>query len=159
MLEEDWSFSNFWFTSPSEHIVEAHSKLLALLGIVVLFSPPLLSISRRNAPRPPDSTQSQPTMSSTEGPLFSSELISPEVLKALPEGYSCRPLERKDYHNGFLDVLRVLTTVGDITEEVRNLLFSLEYAHESPRVPGPSQTCVKRITNMLSSNGTNVTTG
>jgi hypothetical protein len=59
-----------------------------------------------------------PTMSSTEGPLFSSELISPEVLKALPEGYSCRPLERKDYHNGFLDVLRVLTTVGDITEEV-----------------------------------------
>jgi len=60
-------------------------------------------------------------MSSSEGPLFSSELISPEVLKALPEGYSCRPLERKDYHNGFLDVLRVLTTVGDITEEVRNL--------------------------------------
>lgn len=188
-LEEDWSFYNFWFTSPSEHIVEAHSKLLALLGIVVLFSPPLLSISRRNAPRPPvsrsstssgnrsiasqaclfsytlssshlpDSTQSQPTMSSTEGPLFSSELISPEVLKALPEGYSCRPLERKDYHNGFLDVLRVLTTVGDITEEVRNPLFSLEYAHESPRVPGPSQTCVKRITNILSSNGTNVTTG
>jgi hypothetical protein len=62
--------------------------------------------------------QFKPTMSSTEGPLFSSELISPEVLKALPEGYSCRPLERKDYHNGFLDVLRVLTTVGDITEEV-----------------------------------------
>ncbi|CAN9159190.1 unnamed protein product [Alternaria alternata] len=59
-------------------------------------------------------------MSSTEGPLFSSELISPEVLKALPEGYSCRPLERKDYHNGFLDVLRVLTTVGDITEEQWN---------------------------------------
>jgi GNAT superfamily N-acetyltransferase len=59
-------------------------------------------------------------MSSTEGPLFSSDLISPEVLKALPEGYSCRPLERKDYHNGFLDVLRVLTTVGDITEEQWN---------------------------------------
>jgi hypothetical protein len=55
---------------------------------------------------------------SSEGPLFGSELISPEVLKALPEGYSCRPLERKDYHNGFLDVLRVLTTVGDITEDV-----------------------------------------
>lgn len=53
-----------------------------------------------------------------EGPLFSTDLISPEVLKALPEGYNCRPLERKDYANGFLDVLRVLTTVGDITEEV-----------------------------------------
>lgn len=55
----------------------------------------------------------------TAGPLFSTDLISPEVLAALPEGYSCRPLEKKDYHNGFLDVLRVLTTVGDITEEVR----------------------------------------
>lgn len=53
-----------------------------------------------------------------EGPLFSTDFISPEVLRQLPEGYNCRPLERKDYHNGFLDVLRVLTTVGDITEEV-----------------------------------------
>lgn len=59
-----------------------------------------------------------------EGPLFSTDLISPEVLKALPEGYNCRPLERKDYANGFLDVLRVLTTVGDITEEV-----SIMYSH------------------------------
>lgn len=61
-------------------------------------------------------------MSSTDssGPLFSSDLISPEVLKALPEGYSCRPLEKKDYANGFLDVLRVLTTVGDISEEQWN---------------------------------------
>ncbi|KAF1851848.1 glucosamine 6-phosphate N-acetyltransferas-like protein [Cucurbitaria berberidis CBS 394.84] len=56
----------------------------------------------------------------SSGPLFSSELISPAVLKALPEGYSCRPLEKKDYHNGFLDVLRVLTTVGDITEDQWN---------------------------------------
>ncbi|KAH9875001.1 hypothetical protein J1614_004489 [Plenodomus biglobosus] len=58
--------------------------------------------------------------SDSSGPLFSSELISPEVLKALPEGYGCRPLEKKDYANGFLDVLRVLTTVGDITEEQWN---------------------------------------
>jgi hypothetical protein len=58
-------------------------------------------------------------MSSTEStPLFSSELISPEVLKQLPEGYGCRPIQRNDYHKGFLDVLRVLTTVGDVTEEV-----------------------------------------
>ncbi|RMZ74337.1 glucosamine 6-phosphate N-acetyltransferase [Pyrenophora seminiperda CCB06] len=60
------------------------------------------------------------TMAATDGPLFSTDLISPEVLKALPEGYGCRPLERKDYANGFLDVLRVLTTVGDITEEQWN---------------------------------------
>jgi hypothetical protein len=59
-------------------------------------------------------------------PLFSSELISPEVLKQLPEGYSCRPIQQKDYHNGFLDVLRVLTTVGDVTEEVILLLCTLK---------------------------------
>jgi len=51
-------------------------------------------------------------------PLFSPTLISQEVLAALPQGYSCRPLQRNDYHNGFLDVLRVLTTVGDISEQV-----------------------------------------
>jgi GNAT superfamily N-acetyltransferase len=53
-------------------------------------------------------------------PLFSSDLISPEVLAQLPEGYSCRPIQQSDYKNGFLDVLRVLTTVGDVTEEVSN---------------------------------------
>ena len=53
-------------------------------------------------------------------PLFSPHLISPTVLSALPEGYTCRPLRRSDYHSGFLDVLRVLTTVGDISEEAWN---------------------------------------
>jgi hypothetical protein len=78
------------------------------------------------------------TMSS-DGPLFSSDLISPEVLKALPEGYSCRPLERKDYHNGFLDVLRVLTTVGDITEDVRLFPHPLFLSHplSLPSCPYP----------------------
>lgn len=55
-------------------------------------------------------------MSSTE-PLFSPELISPAVQEVLPEGYTCRPLQSADYQKGFLDVLRVLTTVGDINEE------------------------------------------
>lgn len=63
----------------------------------------------------------QTPSSDAAAPLFSPELISPEVLKALPEGYTCRPIQRQDYHNGFLDVLRVLTTVGDVTEEVRLL--------------------------------------
>lgn len=53
-------------------------------------------------------------------PLFSPHLISPTVLAALPEGYTCRPLRKSDYHSGFLDVLRVLTTVGDISEEAWN---------------------------------------
>lgn len=56
------------------------------------------------APRPTD-------------PLFSSHLISPAVVEALPENYSIRPLERTDFDAGFLDVLRVLTTVGDISKE------------------------------------------
>ena len=49
--------------------------------------------------------------------LFSADLISPEVKEALPEGYTIRPLERSDYALGFLDVLRVLTTVGDISQK------------------------------------------
>ncbi|KAJ8116323.1 hypothetical protein OPT61_g2221 [Boeremia exigua] len=62
----------------------------------------------------------QTPVTDATAPLFSTELISPEVLKALPEGYTCRPIQRQDYHNGFLDVLRVLTTVGDISEEAWN---------------------------------------
>jgi glucosamine-phosphate N-acetyltransferase len=55
------------------------------------------------------------TVSANE--LFSPSLISPQVTSALPEGYSLRPLQRTDYHSGFLDVLRVLTHVGDVTQE------------------------------------------
>ncbi|EMC94695.1 hypothetical protein BAUCODRAFT_35923 [Baudoinia panamericana UAMH 10762] len=49
--------------------------------------------------------------------LFSSSLISPAVVQALPEGYTIRPLQRGDYDLGFLDVLRVLTHVGDIPKQ------------------------------------------
>lgn len=49
-------------------------------------------------------------------PLFAPSLISPAVLAALPPGYTCRPLRRADFHAGFLDVLRVLTAVGDVDE-------------------------------------------
>jgi len=47
--------------------------------------------------------------------LFSPDLISPEVISSLPEGYSMRPLRRSDYHGAFLPTLRVLTTVGEPT--------------------------------------------
>lgn len=53
----------------------------------------------------------------TQDDLFSSDLLSPEVAECLPQGYVLRALRRSDYNNGFLDCLRVLTTVGDITEE------------------------------------------
>ncbi|KAH0613938.1 uncharacterized protein H6S33_005824 [Morchella sextelata] len=48
-------------------------------------------------------------------PLFDPTLISPEVASSLPDGYSIRPVHKSDYSQ-FLDVLRVLTTVGDISE-------------------------------------------
>ncbi|KAG2418990.1 glucosamine 6-phosphate N-acetyltransferase [Aspergillus terreus] len=55
-----------------------------------------------------------------DSPLFSSSLISPDVLAALPQDYIIRPIRRSDFHRGYLDVLRVLTTVGDISEEQWN---------------------------------------
>lgn len=57
-------------------------------------------------------------------PLFSPSLISPDVVSALPPKYTIRPLQRSDYQAGVLDVLRVLTNVGDITEEAWDERFS-----------------------------------
>lgn len=59
---------------------------------------------------------SSTVLSDPEAPLFSTELISPAVAAALPAGYTVRPIRRSDYARGFLDVLRVLTTVGDVDE-------------------------------------------
>ncbi|PWY90473.1 acyl-CoA N-acyltransferase [Aspergillus sclerotioniger CBS 115572] len=58
--------------------------------------------------------------STDDAPLFPASLISPEVAAILPENYKIRPVRRSDYQRGYLDVLRVLTTVGDITEEQWN---------------------------------------
>jgi glucosamine-phosphate N-acetyltransferase len=78
------------------------------------FSQPILRIAKRTSPM---SLQVPVTDDTT--PLFSASLVSPDAIADLPEGYTCRPLQRSDYAKGFLDVLRVLTTVGDVTEEVR----------------------------------------
>ncbi|KAM7186561.1 Acyl-CoA N-acyltransferase [Rhypophila sp. PSN 637] len=56
-------------------------------------------------------------MAGQEQGLFSADLLSPEVQSALPEGYVLRALRRTDYATGFLDCLRVLTTVGDISKD------------------------------------------
>lgn len=56
---------------------------------------------------------------SAEG-LFSNSLISDEVKASFPEGYTVRSLERADLAKGFLDCLRVLTWVGDLTEQEFN---------------------------------------
>ncbi|KAF9884767.1 Glucosamine-phosphate N-acetyltransferase-like protein [Aspergillus nanangensis] len=56
-------------------------------------------------------------LATDDAPLFSSDLISPEIISILPTDYTIRPMRRSDFHRGYLDVLRVLTTVGDITED------------------------------------------
>ncbi|KAJ9614247.1 Glucosamine-phosphate N-acetyltransferase-like protein [Cladophialophora chaetospira] len=55
-------------------------------------------------------------MATPEG-LFPNTLISAEVKASFPKGYTVRALERTDFSKGFLDCLRVLTWVGDLTEE------------------------------------------
>ncbi|POS83039.1 Acyl-CoA N-acyltransferases (Nat) [Erysiphe pulchra] len=56
------------------------------------------------------------TTSEEASGLFSSALISPEVAASLPSTYCIRALRKTDYALGFLDCLRVLTTVGEISE-------------------------------------------
>ncbi|TVY90212.1 Glucosamine 6-phosphate N-acetyltransferase, partial [Lachnellula willkommii] len=51
-----------------------------------------------------------------EAGLFTSDLVSPTIAASLPDSYTIRSLRKSDYARGFLDCLRVLTTVGDITE-------------------------------------------
>ncbi|KAG6020134.1 hypothetical protein E4U41_002968 [Claviceps citrina] len=55
-------------------------------------------------------------MASQEG-LFPQALIPELVSGALPDGYRLRALRETDFDTGFLDCLRVLTTVGDITQD------------------------------------------
>ncbi|KAI1911028.1 Glucosamine-phosphate N-acetyltransferase-like protein [Ophidiomyces ophidiicola] len=63
------------------------------------------------------SNDSAMSKNNDEKPLFSMDLISPDVVAQLPQGYTLRPLRRSDYHNGYLEVLRVLTTVGEFSFE------------------------------------------
>lgn len=74
------------------------------------------------APKQPPVVEST-VVPTDDPPLFPSSLISPEVLAAIPTDYTIRPLRRSDYHRGYLDVLRVLTTVGDISEDRWNERF------------------------------------
>lgn len=49
--------------------------------------------------------------------LFANTLISDAVKASFPAGYTVRSLERTDFAKGFLDCLRVLTWVGDLSEQ------------------------------------------
>lgn len=65
-------------------------------------------------------TAPQDSLPEPEAGLFTDDLISPTIAATLPPTYVLRPLRKSDYAIGFLDVLRVLTTVGDITEKEWN---------------------------------------
>jgi glucosamine-phosphate N-acetyltransferase len=49
-------------------------------------------------------------------PLFSTDLIPESIACTLPAGYTLRPLQSNDFDRGVLDVLAVLTTVGEISK-------------------------------------------
>ncbi|KAI5297490.1 Glucosamine-phosphate N-acetyltransferase-like protein [Ascosphaera atra] len=68
-------------------------------------------------------------------PIFPLSYISPEVQSLLPHGYTCRPLHRSDYHNNYLDVLRVLTTVGDFTYEAWSQRYDWMAKHNEEYFP------------------------
>lgn len=52
-----------------------------------------------------------------EQTLFTTALIPKTIAASLPSGYTLRPLQSGDYDRGVLDVLSVLTTVGDISKQ------------------------------------------
>lgn len=75
------------------------------------------SASTQTTDSPKMNGSASATTKTEEAGLFGDDLISPSVAAALPEGYKIRALRQSDYAIGFLDCLRVLTTVGEITEE------------------------------------------
>jgi GNAT superfamily N-acetyltransferase len=50
-----------------------------------------------------------------ETSLFPRDLISKDIAASVPAGYTLRPLQSGDYDRGVLEVLTVLTTVGEIS--------------------------------------------
>lgn len=50
-------------------------------------------------------------------PLFPPSLLPADIAADLsPSGFTIRPLQKDDFARGYLDCLRVLTWVGDLTE-------------------------------------------
>lgn len=55
-------------------------------------------------------------MAAANTPLFSAALIAEDAVSAFPAGYHIRPLEKGDYAKGFLECLRDLTWMAQVTE-------------------------------------------
>jgi glucosamine-phosphate N-acetyltransferase len=97
----------------------------SLFSFITLFNCPLFTLLAETKPllcrlsdqdpaKTPTPTKLDTAMAQ-EG-IISANLHYSEVKAALPEGYTLRALRKSDFNSGFLDCLRVLTTVGDITE-------------------------------------------
>lgn len=97
-----------WRLAPSPQQLMSHSRASSPRPSVVVAKTPLSPLARNNI--------SQPAATMTDTGIFSADLLSPEVQAQLPEGYNFRALRRTDYDTGFLDCLRVLTTVGDVSK-------------------------------------------
>lgn len=50
-------------------------------------------------------------------PLFPPALIGPDAASAFPAGYEIRPLGKDDYAKGFIECLRDLTWMAEVTED------------------------------------------
>lgn len=68
---------------------------------------------------------------STHAPqeMFSPTLIPQSVSDALPKGYTMRPLRSSDYNSGFLDILRDLTSVGEVSSTAFDTRYQEMVAH------------------------------
>lgn len=54
---------------------------------------------------------------SAQSSIFPASLLSADAAAALPDGFAIRPLERGDYAKGFLECLRDLTWMDNLTEQ------------------------------------------
>ncbi|KAL7939371.1 glucosamine 6-phosphate N-acetyltransferase [Trichoderma chlorosporum] len=57
---------------------------------------------------------------SSQSPIFPASLLSSDAVAALPEGFAIRPLEKGDFAKGFLECLRDLTWMANVTEQEFN---------------------------------------
>lgn len=101
--------TNRFFCQPQIRSVEQHNMSTT--------SEPVNSTATSSATQTTTSASAMNGTSHPDAGSFSEDLISPTVAAALPEGYRLRSLRQIDYHAGFLECLKVLTTVGDISEE------------------------------------------
>lgn len=100
------------------------------------------------------SSSSTTDASSDDSPLFPSSLLPADALLNIPSGFAVRPLRRGDFARGYLDCLRVLTWVGDLSADewgrrydemaaARGTYYLLAIEHEG-RVVGTGSLVVER---------------